>query len=104
MDLDVPYDKLVDLGETLILSVETTWEGMKAMKHGKGELTNVPIPIELYEKIKQRIKDTGFTTVSSYVTYVLKEVLTEDKGRGKSFTEEDEEKIKARLKALGYIE
>jgi len=68
------------------------------------ELTKVSIPTSLYELIRERIKDTGFTSISSYVTYVLKELLAEEKEKQKSFTEEDEEKIKARLRALGYIE
>lgn len=68
------------------------------------KFTKVLIPKSLFEKVKERIKGTGFTSVSDYVTYVLNEVLTEDEGEEKRFTEEDEEKIKARLKALGYIE
>lgn len=68
------------------------------------ELTNVSIPTFLYERIKERIKDTGFTSVSSYVTYILKELLAEGKEKHETFTKEDEEKIKARLRALGYIE
>ena len=58
------------------------------------------IPMSLFEKIKERLKGTGSYSVSDYVTYVLKEVLSEEE----VFSKEDEEKIKARLKALGYIE
>ncbi|RLI40665.1 CopG family transcriptional regulator, partial [Candidatus Bathyarchaeota archaeon] len=51
------------------------------------------------------IKGTGFSSVSGYVTYVLREVLSEEEEEEKEvFSKEDEEKIKARLKALGYIE
>ena len=69
----------------------------------KGKFTEVSIPTSIFEKIKERIKGTGFSSVSSYVTYVLKEVLSEEEEE-EVFTKEDEEKIKARLKALGYIE
>jgi len=41
----------------------------------------------------ERERGTEFTSVSDYVTYVLSGVLGED-----------EEQIKARLKALGYID
>ena len=37
--------------------------------------TTVSIPKPLYDKIKARIEGTGFTSVSDYVTYVLREVL-----------------------------
>lgn len=68
------------------------------------ESTNVPIPTPLYERIKERIKGTGFTSVSSYVTYVLRELLTEEGKAEEPFTEDDKEKIKDRLRALGYID
>ena len=70
---------------------------------GKG-LTNVLIPTPLYEKIKERIKGTGFTSVSNYVTYVLRELLAEKEKAEEPFTENDKEKIKDRLRALGYID
>jgi Arc/MetJ-type ribon-helix-helix transcriptional regulator len=77
---------------------------MKKKKASEKELANVLIPTSLYERIKERIKGTGFTSVSNYVTYVLKELLAEEKKSEEPFNEEDEEKIKARLRALGYID
>jgi|Deesub1362A_J573_1020465.scaffolds.fasta_scaffold00276_26 Arc/MetJ-type ribon-helix-helix transcriptional regulator len=68
--------------------------------------TTVSIPIQLYEKIKKRIEGTGFTSVSDYVTYVLREVLAslEEEEKEEVFTEEEEEKVKERLRALGYLD
>jgi Arc/MetJ-type ribon-helix-helix transcriptional regulator len=67
--------------------------------------TTVSIPITLYNKIKEFIQETGFTSVSDYVTYVLREVVTmhETSKRSEPFSDEDRERIKQRLKALGYI-
>ena len=76
----------------------------KEKKGGKEKFTEVLIPTSLFEKIRERIKGTGFSSVSGYVTYVLKEVLSEEEEEKEVFSKEDEEKIKARLKALGYIE
>ena len=70
----------------------------------KGEFTEISIPTKLFERIKERIKGTGFTSVSSYVKYVLEELLSEEEEESVSYSKEDEEKIKARLRALGYIE
>lgn len=68
------------------------------------EHTLVPIPTHLTEEIKKRIQDTEFKTVPDYITYVLTEVLTETEEEGKeAFSKEDEEKVKERLKALGYL-
>jgi len=67
--------------------------------------TTVSIPTQLFEKVEERIKGTEFDSVSSYITYVLEEILTEEeKEDEKPFTEEDEERVKARLRALGYID
>ena len=76
--------------------------GKKERKE-KEKFAEVLIPTSLFNKIEERIKGTGFSSVSSYVTYVLKEVLSEEE-EVKTFTKEDEEKIKARLRALGYID
>jgi len=68
--------------------------------------TTVSIPVQLYEKIKKRIEGTGFTSVSDYVTYVLREVLAslEEDEKEEVFTDEEEEKVKERLRALGYLD
>ena len=67
--------------------------------------TSVSIPITLFEKIKERIAGTGFSSVSSYVVYVLREVLAEESGEeSEPFTREDEERVKERLRALGYLD
>jgi len=67
--------------------------------------TPILIPTPLAEKIKKRIKGTGFTSLSSYVTYVLREVISGiDKESKEVFSKEDEEKVKERLRALGYLD
>ncbi len=67
--------------------------------------TTVSIPKPLYDKIKERIQGTGFTSVSDYVTYVLREILASlDEEEEEVFSEEEEEKVKERLRALGYLD
>ncbi len=68
--------------------------------------TTVSIPVELAENIERRIEGTGFHSVSSYVTYVLRQVISsiEEDERREVFSKEDEEKIKERLRGLGYLE
>jgi len=73
----------------------------------KVEYTTVSIPKPLANKIKERMRGTGFSSVSSYVTYVLRQVLSsiEEEDRSKqAFTKEEEEKVKQRLRDLGYID
>ncbi len=68
------------------------------------EKETVEISSHIIEKIKNRIKDTGFDSVSSYIEYVLNEVLSDTEDKDEEFTEEDEKKVKERLRALGYLD
>jgi len=68
--------------------------------------TTLSIPTPLAEKIKKRIEGTGFNSLSAYVTYVLREVISgmEDEEDEDVFSKEDEKRVKDRLRALGYID
>lgn len=73
-------------------------------KKKENKFTSVSIPATLFKKIEQRIKDTGFPSVSSYVIYVLREIVTEKgKEEKQPFSKQDEERVKNRLRALGYL-
>lgn len=71
----------------------------------KTRYTTVSIPVTLYNRIKKIIEGTGFTSVSQFVVYVLREIIAEHESQQgeEPFTEEDREKIIEKLKRLGYI-
>ena len=72
----------------------------------KSRYTTVSIPVTLYERIQRRIEGTGFTSVSQFVTYVLREVVAEmeeEKLRSSGVSEEEKREIIERLRRLGYI-
>ena len=64
----------------------------------------VKISKELYEKAKKFVEESGgeFKNVEEFIEFVLKEVL-EEEGEQSVYTPEEEEEIKKRLRALGYI-
>ncbi len=68
------------------------------------EYTPVEIPTDLYEKIEEKIKNTDVSSVANFITTLLKEKLAKDQEETDSLSCEDEEKIKERLKALGYMD
>ena len=68
------------------------------------EFTAVSIPTSLYKEIEEKIKDLEITSVSSYITNVLREKLSQKEESAEALSKEDEEKVKERLKALGYID
>ncbi|MDH5794774.1 MAG: CopG family transcriptional regulator [Candidatus Bathyarchaeota archaeon] len=65
----------------------------------------IRIPRKLYDEIEKRVKKSGgeFKDVRDYVEFVLSEVVKEDEETEAPYTPEEEEEIKRRLKALGYI-
>jgi Arc/MetJ-type ribon-helix-helix transcriptional regulator len=74
-------------------------------KKDPGKFTSVLIPTVLAEKIEKRIQGTEFSSISSYVTYVLSEVVSETQpDEEEKLSKEDDERIKARLRSLGYLD
>jgi len=67
--------------------------------------TTISIPVSLYERIKSVMEGTGFKSVSDYVTYVLREIVAmhERERMASPFSKEDVERIKEKLRALGYL-
>jgi len=63
--------------------------------------TTISIPESLGDKIDELIENTGFTSRADFVTFVLRELLIEGEKRDE---DKNRETIKAKLKALGYIE
>jgi Arc/MetJ-type ribon-helix-helix transcriptional regulator len=76
----------------------------KTEEKARKKFTTVSIPTPLFKKIEERIKSTGFTSVSSYVAYVLREIIAEEEKEEEPFSEDDKERVKERLRALGYID
>ena len=70
----------------------------------KEKKVTVSLPKSLIDRIKKRIKETEFSSVSEWITYVLEEALTDmEKDEGKETHSKEEEIIKERLRALGYL-
>ena len=60
----------------------------------------VSLPAELYSRIEERAKSTGFESIDNYVAFVLEEVIKEE-GEA-DISKEDEAEVKRRLRSLGY--
>ncbi|RLE99564.1 MAG: CopG family transcriptional regulator [Thermoprotei archaeon] len=69
-----------------------------------GEKVAVEISKEIYDKVKKFIEDSGeFKSVEEFVEFVLREVLEEEGAEEAVYSKEEEEEIKKRLRALGYL-
>jgi metal-responsive CopG/Arc/MetJ family transcriptional regulator len=73
---------------------------MKVKGGSKIEFTSISIPTALFRKVEKHIANTGFPSVSSYVAYILRTLLSE---KSNSKADYEAETIKKRLKELGYM-
>ncbi|MGC8647723.1 MAG: ribbon-helix-helix domain-containing protein [Candidatus Micrarchaeia archaeon] len=65
--------------------------------------TTITIPKPMYEKLLKIIENTGFSSVSDYVTYIIRETIAEiEEGKDSADAKEKSEIIK-KLHALGYL-
>ncbi len=70
-------------------------------------MVEVNIPDEYYERFEERAPEKGFETAEEYIEYVLGQVyekLERQEDEGEGYTEEEEEKVKDRLRGLGYLD
>ena len=67
----------------------------------KRKYTTITIPTPLFNKLKGKIKETGFSSVSDCVTYILRETIVEMES-GNSQAKKNNAVIE-KLKALGYV-
>ncbi len=74
---------------------------MRVKRENKITFTSVSIPTALFKKTEKHIENTGFPSVSSYVAFLLRMILSDRKSSDTSNYET--EMIKRKLKELGYI-
>lgn len=65
----------------------------KEKKDNKVEYGTISLPEPLIEKLKENIKGTGMSSVSAYVAYILRQVISG----------ESESEVRKRLKSLNYL-
>lgn len=75
---------------------------MASPKKEKRKYTTITIPAPLFENIKKSIEDTGFSSVSDYATYILRETTAELNSKKGGKKSEDSTIVK-KLRALGYM-
>jgi len=66
------------------------------------EKTIISIPSMLAGKVNEKIEKTDFSSVSEYTTFVLRQMLMETAHK-QDIASSDEEKIKDKLRKLGYL-
>ena len=76
------------------------WAGQMC---GKEKVT-IKIPEELYGKLKGIIKDTGFSSVTEFITFAMRNVASGGRIKDEDkLTAGEIRKVRERLKKLGYL-
>ena len=68
------------------------------------EWTDIAIPTSLYKQIEDKIKGSDVAAVQDFVIKIIKENLPKPEESAESLSKEEEDKVKERLKALGYMD
>jgi Arc/MetJ-type ribon-helix-helix transcriptional regulator len=68
------------------------------------EKTIVTVPAKLAVKVKGKVKENDFSTISEFVTFLLRMALSEGHNFSKDDSHELEKKVKERLANLGYLD
>jgi len=64
----------------------------------------IKIPRELYEKLREMIEGTGFSSVTEFIVFVMRNLASSGKLKEEDkLTEEEVKAIRERLRRLGYL-
>jgi Arc/MetJ-type ribon-helix-helix transcriptional regulator len=70
----------------------------------------IKIPRPLYERIRKSIEGSGFSSVTDFIVFVLRDLMMTEGAKGKKkeiaegeLTREELEAIRKRLESLGYL-
>lgn len=73
------------------------------MKKGKDKVT-IKIPRPLYENLSGIIEGGGFNSVTEFIVYILRDLISSRSIKKEdNLTKEEIEIVKKRLKSLGYL-
>jgi Arc/MetJ-type ribon-helix-helix transcriptional regulator len=73
------------------------------MDTGKPKVT-IKIPRPLYDNLSEVINGSGFNSVTEFIVYVLRDILSSRSIKHEpSFSKDEIEIIRKRLKSLGYL-
>ena len=64
----------------------------------------IKIPRELYEKLREMIEGTGFSSVTEFIVFVMRSLASGGKLKEEDkLTDEEVEAVRERLRRLGYL-
>ena len=79
-------------------------ERTRESSHSSAKVT-LKVPRPLYNRLTQLIEGSGYNSVTDFVVYVLRDIVSTHAAAeaDEGYTPEELEKVKARLRSLGYL-
>ena len=74
---------------------------MPKKERNKNAYGTISLTMPVIERIKGKIEGTGMHSVSAYVAFILRQILSSG-DNGEILSKEKEAELKRRLKSLGY--
>lgn len=69
----------------------------------QSEKVTIKIPRPLYNRLKDIVLGSGFNSVTDFVVYVMRDLVSSKEDDDKQLSKEELAAIRRRLKSLGYF-
>ena len=69
----------------------------------KKQKVTIKIPRPLYDNLSKIIDESGFNSVTDFIVYVLRDIVSSRSAEKETLTHEEIELIKKKLKSLNYL-
>ena len=70
----------------------------------KDKRVTIKIPRHLYERLKEMIQETGFSSVNEFIVYVMRDIASGGRLEQEiGLSKEEIEQVRKRLRGLGYL-
>jgi Arc/MetJ-type ribon-helix-helix transcriptional regulator len=63
----------------------------------------IKIPRELYHRLGQMVEGTGFSSITEFITFVLRTLAASEEVKHDGLTAEEVRRVKRMLDRLGYL-
>jgi hypothetical protein len=73
------------------------------MMESQDSKVTIKIPRPLYNRIKKIVEGSGFNSVTDFVVYVLRDIVSSKETDDEQLSKDELTAIRKRLKSLGYL-
>ena len=96
--------RVIQYNYTLIVIQFTITIIERKTKLSQDKRVTIKIPRHLYERLKEMIQTTGFSSVNEFIVYVMRDIASGGRlDQEIGLSKQEIEQVRKRLRALGYL-